>query len=222
MPMLMLLPYLAHTKNTHRFPWDDVFRSISYSAYSGGKKNVLRGVHTVYISETQRTGMKEGLSIFSTHCFTLLHWWKSQMLFVLWQQGQLSRLRWMHRWGDHTGFKSNYTSVLKACLSSQRLSLHLSPLTAGGVLFVAQEWCSNNDAYRLALQNNTKATINSLSEQSYKVVTLSFAKNKRADTERFSSLRTCIQLLTEPGLQLGKHSQSLWSSATWQRGQKAK
>lgn len=122
----------AHTENTHRFPWGDAFHSISYNTYSGGKKNVLRGVHTVYISELVRTDVEEGLRIFSAHCFTLLHWQKSQMFSVRWQQGLPSRWREMCRWGDHTGFKSNFTSVLKASLSSQHLSLLLSTLTAGG------------------------------------------------------------------------------------------
>lgn len=129
----------AHTESTHRFPWGDVFHAISYTTYSRGKKNVLRGVPTVYISELVRTDVKEGLRIFSAHCFTLLHWQKSQMFSVWWQQGLLSRWREMCRCGDHTGFKSNFTSVLKASISSQHLSLLLSTLTAGGLFFfVAQ------------------------------------------------------------------------------------
>lgn len=158
----------AHSKKAHGFRWGDVFQSISYNAYSGGQRNVLRGVHTVPVSETVRAAVEEGLRIVSAHCFTLLHWQKSQIFSVWWQRGLLSRWREMCRWGDHTGFKSNFTSALKASLSSQHLSLLLSSPTAGGVLFVAQEWWLNNDAYHVPLQSLVQATITSFSQQSCK------------------------------------------------------
>lgn len=73
----------AHTKKAHGFQGGDVFHSISYNTSSGGKRNVLRGVRTVRVSEAVRTAVEEGLRIFSAHCFTLLHWQKSQ-IFSVW------------------------------------------------------------------------------------------------------------------------------------------
>lgn len=53
----------AHTDSTHRFPRGDVFHCISYNTCSGGKKNVLRGVHTACISQTARADAERGWGI---------------------------------------------------------------------------------------------------------------------------------------------------------------